>query len=122
MTAETMDAAIDLRWETVCPLERLLPDRGAAALLTAGGEQVQVALFRLGDGAVHAIGNIDPISQAAVLSRGIVGDRGGVPVVASPVYKQAFSLVSGQCLDEPGVRVPVYPVRVTDGWLEVGLP
>jgi nitrite reductase (NADH) small subunit len=121
--AGTIDAAmVGLRWETVCLLDRLLPERGAAALLAAHGEPVQVALFRLADGALHAIGNVDPLSGAAVLSRGIVGDRGGVPFVASPVYKQAFSLVTGECLDEPAVRVPVYPVRVADGWLQVGLP
>ena len=135
MTAETIDTMTDLRWETVCLLDRLTPERGAAALLAAGGEPVQVALFRMADGPgggpegqgggkvrVYAIGNVDPFSKAAVLSRGIVGDRGGVPVVASPVYKQAFSLVTGQCLDDPGVRVPVYPVRIADGWLQVGLP
>jgi nitrite reductase (NADH) small subunit len=123
MTAETIDPAmVDLRWETVCLLERLFPERGAAALLAAGGEPVQVALFRMADDTVYAIGNVDPFSRAAVLSRGIVGDRGGVPIVASPVFKQAFSLVTGQCLDDPDVRVPVYPVRVADGWLQVGLP
>jgi nitrite reductase (NADH) small subunit len=81
-----------------------------------------VALFRTHDGAVHAVGNIDPFSGAAVLSRGIVGDRAGVPTVASPVYKQAFSLVTGRCLDDPAVAVPVYPIRVADGCLQVGLP
>jgi nitrite reductase (NADH) small subunit len=113
---------IDLRWETVCLVDRLLPERGAAALLAAGGEPVQVALFRMLDGSLHAIGNVDPFSGAAVLSRGIVGDRGGVPTVASPVYKQAFSLATGRCLDDPAVSVPVYPVRTADGWLQVGLP
>jgi len=122
MTAETIDTMTDLHWETVCLLDRLMPERGAAALLAAGGEPVQVALFRMADGTVYAIGNVDPFSKAAVLSRGIVGDRGGVPIVASPVYKQAFSLVTGQCLDDPDVRVPVYPVRIADGWLQVGLP
>jgi len=123
MTAEMIGSElIGLRWETVCLLDRLLPERGAAALLAAGGEPVQVALFRTADGMVHAIGNVDPFSGAAVLSRGIVGDRGGVPTVASPVFKQVFSLVTGECLDEPAIRVPVYPVRVADGWLQVGLP
>jgi nitrite reductase (NADH) small subunit len=118
MTAEM----IDLRWETVCPVERLLPERGVAALLATGGEPVQVALFRTHDGTVHAVGNVDPFSRAAVLSRGIVGDRAGVPTVASPVYKQVFSLLTGVCLDDSAVVVPVYPVRVADGWLQVGLP
>jgi nitrite reductase (NADH) small subunit len=126
MRREAVDAAVGLRWETVCPLDRLLPERGAAALLTAGGEPVQVALFRMRDGAaggtVHAIGNIDPFSGAAVLSRGIVGDRGGVPTVASPVYKDVFNLVTGESMEDPAVRVPVYPVRIADGRLQVGLP
>lgn len=114
------------RWETVCRVERLQYGRGVAALL--GG--AQVALFRLDSGVparepgedIFAIDNVDPFSGAAVLSRGIVGDRGGEPVVASPIYKQAFSLVTGQCLDEQGKEVPVYQVRVVDGWVQVELP
>jgi nitrite reductase (NADH) small subunit len=47
-----------------------------------------------------------------VLSRGIVGDVKGELVVASPVYKQHFSLTSGKCLEDPEVRVLVYPVRL----------
>lgn len=117
MTAE-MIAGVDVHWETVCRVDRLQPERGVAALLG----DVQVALFRTHDGTVHAIGNVDPFSGAAVLSRGIVGDRSGVPTVASPVYKQAFSLLTGSCLDDPAGAVPVYPVRVADGWLQIGLP
>jgi nitrite reductase (NADH) small subunit len=105
-------------WADVCPAERLLPGRGVAALFG----DVQVAVFRTADGEVHALGNVDPFSGAAVLSRGIVGDRGGVPVVASPVYKQAFGLRDGRCLDDPSVSVPTYPSRVADGSVQVGLP
>lgn len=105
-------------WRDVCPVERLLPGRGVAALFG----DVQVAVFRTADDRVHALGNIDPFSGAAVLSRGITGDRGGVPTVASPVHKQAFSLVDGRCLDDPGVAVPVYPTRTCDGTVQVGLP
>jgi nitrite reductase (NADH) small subunit len=112
-----ISTATALRWRAVCRYERLQPERGVAALL----DDVQVALFRTHRGAVHAIGNIDPFSGAAVLSRGIVGDRGGVATVASPVYKQVFDLVTGRCLDDPRITVPVYPVRVADGLLEVGL-
>ena len=106
-----------MSWETVCRYDRLQPERGVAALL---GEH-QVALFRTHDGAVHAVGNVDPFSGAAVLSRGIVGDRGGVPTVASPVYKQVFSLLDGRCLDDPAAAVPSYPVRVVEDWVQVGL-
>ena len=55
-----------------------------------------------------------------MLSRGIVGDLKSELVVASPVYKQHFSLKSGQCLEDPGVRIRVFPVRLEDGmvWVE----
>ncbi|MER7275323.1 nitrite reductase small subunit NirD [Dactylosporangium sp. NPDC000244] len=105
-----------MKWTVVCPYLRLEPDRGVAALV--GGQQV--ALFRVFDGGVYAIGNLDPISGAAVLSRGIVGSRGDRAVVASPMHKQSFDLVTGECLDDPGIRVPVYSVRVNDGMVEIG--
>jgi nitrite reductase (NADH) small subunit len=107
----------DVRWETVCALERLLPERGVAALVG----DLQVAVFRTHDGAVHAVGNVDPHSGAAVLSRGIVGDRAGVPTVASPIHKEAFSLLDGHCLDDPDISVPVYRVRVADGHVQIGI-
>jgi nitrite reductase (NADH) small subunit len=53
------------------------------------------------------------------LSRGIVGDKNGVPKIASPIFKQSFDLRSGQCLDDPSVRLRVYGVRVRDGRVEV---
>ena len=63
----------------------------------------------------HAIGNRDPFSGANVLSRGIVGDLNGEVVVASPVYKQHFSLLTGRCIEDASVSVPVYPVHVEGG-------
>ncbi len=104
-------------WTTACAYDHLIPGRGVGVLLDDG---TQAALFRLDDGSVYAVGNVDPFSQAAVLSRGIVGDRGGRPTVQSPILKQAFSLEDGSCLDDPDVSVPVYPVRVTpDGSIQV---
>ena len=96
-------------WTPACPSSRLQPMRGVAVLLPDGA---QVALFLLADGSIRAVGNIDPIGRAAVLSRGIVGDRDGVPVVQSPLKKQAFSLVDGRCLDAEKASVPVYDTRV----------
>jgi nitrite reductase (NADH) small subunit len=103
----------------VCPLTALLPNRGVAALLPDGA---QVAVFRTADDQVYALSNIDPFTQAAVLSRGIVGDRGGVPVAVSPIYKNAFDLRTGVCVDDPEVSVEVYPVRVDAGMVLVGVP
>jgi nitrite reductase (NADH) small subunit len=102
-------------WTAVCRYRELQPERGVAAL--AG--QVQVALFRAFDGTVYAISNQDPFTGAFVLSRGIVGSRGEIPTVASPLHKQVFDLGTGSCLDDETVAVPVYAVRIRDGVVEV---
>ncbi|GAB3446764.1 nitrite reductase small subunit NirD [Actinophytocola sediminis] len=103
----------------VCELTELLPDRGAAALLPDGE---QVAVFRTAVGEVFALSNIDPYSRAAVLSRGIVGDLRGVPVVASPMHKQHFELRTGECVEDRAVTVRVYQVRVEAGRVVVESP
>ncbi|MFD4293063.1 nitrite reductase small subunit NirD [Rhodococcus sp. NPDC058505] len=108
-----------LEWTSACPLSRLIPGLGVAVLLR-GGEQV--ALFLLDDGTLRAVGNIDPFGRAAVMSRGLVGDRAGEPTVASPLLKQVFSLVDGRCLDDESVRLPVYDVRVWGGVVQVHSP
>ena len=97
-------------WQFVCELDEILPDGGVAALL----DGKQIAIFRIGD-TVHAISNFDPHSEANVLSRGIVGDVQGEPVVASPIYKYHYSLITGRCLENADKSVPVYPARVSDG-------
>lgn len=105
-----------MRWTAVCRYEDLLPERGVAALV--GREQV--AVFRAFDGTLYAIGNQDPFTGAYVLSRGIVGTRGNVPTVASPLHKQVFDLRTGACLDDEAARVPVFAVRERQGRVEVG--
>jgi assimilatory nitrate reductase catalytic subunit len=93
----------------VCRLDDIIPDTGVCALV--GGDQV--AIFRVED-SVYAVGNRDPFSGANVLSRGIVGDLKGELVVASPIYKQHFSLLTGRCLEDATVRIPVYAARVEE--------
>ncbi|MFP5319513.1 MAG: nitrite reductase small subunit NirD [Acidimicrobiia bacterium] len=104
-------------WSGVCAFDELLPERGVCALV--GGEQV--AIFLVGS-ELFALSNHDPFSRANVLSRGIVGSKGELLKVASPVYKQNFDLRTGVCLDDPDVVVPTYPVRALDGRVEVALP
>lgn len=100
----------------VCRLADLEVEVGAVALV----EGEAVAIFRTHDGNIHAISNYDPCARASVLSRGIVGTRGEVPFVASPMHKQPFDLRTGQCLDDAAVRVPTYDVAVADGQVVVG--
>ncbi len=113
-----MSTGSPLRWVDVCPLDALTPDRGVCAL----AEGVQVAIFRLSpDDALYAVSNFDPIGKAFVISRGIVGSRGDIPKVASPLYKQNFDLRTGACLDDPSVSLQTFPVQVTDGLVRVAV-
>jgi nitrite reductase (NADH) small subunit len=112
---------VGVTWHEVCVLADLSPERGAAALL----DDVQVALFRTHDDQVYAVQQLDPYSAANVMSRGIVGSRGAVPTVASPMYKQVFDLRTGECLDAVGKEpqpLRSYPVQVLDGVVSVALP
>lgn len=107
----------DVEWVDVCFKNDLSPNTGLCALVNGK----QVALFyskRLDE--VFAIGNYDPIGKANVLSRGIIGSMGEEVVVASPLYKQHFSLRSGECLEDPESKVPVYPVHIVDDRIHVG--
>lgn len=93
----------------VCALDDLKPGIGVCACV--GSEQV--ALFRLRNGEIFAIANQDPFSGANVISRGLTGDLKGRKVVASPLYKQHFDLATGECLEDPSVRLATWPVQVS---------
>ncbi|MGW3205186.1 nitrite reductase small subunit NirD [Streptomyces sp. NPDC001135] len=112
LALETTDLKVQLRladgWFTACDLSALAPGRGVAALLPDGR---QVALFRDRSDRLYAVDNRDPFTGAAVLSRGLTGTHSGRPFVASPLLKQRFDLISGQCLDDEAVRVTAYEVR-----------
>jgi nitrite reductase (NADH) small subunit len=108
----------ELTWLRVCNLADIIPGTGVAAMVN--GEQL--AIVRSPDGSeVYALSNFDPFSKAFVIARGIVGDRGGVPKIASPIYKQNFDLRSGRCLDDPSVCLATYPVRERGGAVEIGI-
>lgn len=105
------------QWIDVCSIDDLYPDSGVCALVN--GEQVAI-FYMPKEGAIYAIGNYDPIGKANVLSRGMIGDLNGEPVVASPLYKQHFNLKTGVCLEED-VKIDSYAVRQVGGRIEVGV-
>jgi len=106
-------------WIAVCNLDDIVPNTGVCALLN----DRKVAVFHVNDGGprVFAIDNYDPNSEAAVLSRGLVGSLGERIVVASPIYKQHFDLQTGECLEAPANSVGTYPARLAEGKVWVGL-
>lgn len=102
----------DDQWIDVCALDDLTPNTGAGALV---GDQA-VAIFRVGhEKRVYVLSNKDPFSQANVMSRGIIGDLQGERVIASPIYKQHFSLATGRCLEDKDQKLSVYPSKIVDG-------
>lgn len=106
----------EVHWVDLCALDDVVPGTGAAALVF--GEQIAVVRPRSGT-AVYAISNFDPFSKAFVIARGIVGDKRGVPKIASPIFKQNFNLETGECLDDPKVRLPTYAVRTVAGRIQI---
>ncbi|MCK9620069.1 MAG: nitrite reductase small subunit NirD [Methylobacter sp.] len=120
------------KWVEVCSVDDLQPDSGVCALVD--GEQVAIFCIQEHGGEsigatptdpraakVYAVGNYDPIGNANVLSRGLIGDIRKQPVVASPLYKQHFNLQTGVCLEDETVKIPVYGVRIEDGSVQVKL-
>lgn len=118
---DDLDPPTTARWTAVCRVGDLQPERAVCAVV--GGRQVAIA--RTFDGEIFAVGQRDPFSGAFVLSRGIVGTRRRgdvvIPVLQSPLFKQAFDLRTGRCLDDPTVTIPVFGVRGRDGIVEVSL-
>ncbi|MHA7274102.1 MULTISPECIES: nitrite reductase small subunit NirD [unclassified Arthrobacter] len=108
------EAAVELAWEQVCRLDDLEECWGEAALVGT----VQVALFRLPGDRLHAVGNIDPRTGAAVMARGIIGSRGAAPTVASPLHKEVYDLATGASISG-GQGLRTYPVRCVDGVVEL---
>jgi len=126
-----------VQWIDVCSVDDLQPDSGVCALVE--GEQVAIFCVQEHDSGrelisatrmnsrpqlavkVYAVGNYDPFGKANVLSRGLIGDIGGQPVVASPLYKQHFNLQTGVCLEDETVKIPVYAIRIENGSVQVNL-
>ena len=106
------------KWLDVCSVDDLQVNAGVCALV----EKQQVAIFYLPeDDAVYAINNYDPFGKVHVLSRGLIGDIKGEPMVSSPLYKQHFNLKTGVCFEDETMSVPAYGVRILNDRVEVNL-
>ena len=105
-------------WIDICSVNDLQVDSGVCALL----EGKHVAIFYMPkDNAVYAIDNYDPFGKAQVLSRGLIGDIQGEPMVSSPLYKQHFSLKTGQCFEDESVKNDVYAIRIENDRVEINI-
>ena len=103
-------------WTPICEESILIPDTGLCAKI---GDD-HVAIFKAAaNGELYALSNIDPFSQASVISRGLIGELNGEIYVASPLLKQRFRLKDGVCLDDGSISLNTYGIRVNQGKIEI---
>lgn len=120
-TAATTATTQTTTWHTVCIIADITPNTGVAALI--GKRQIAIVrvVERSGGEKLYGLSNWCPFAKAMVISRGIVGTKGDTPKISSPIYKQGFDLRTGQCLDDSTVSIPVYPVRLADGFIQIAV-
>lgn len=111
-----MSDAVDLsKYEFVQVVEAGEVTPGQRVLLEVDGEPI--AVFNV-DGQYYAIGDVCTHDNGPLGD----GELDGYQVIC-PRHGARFDIRSGKALTLPAVvDTPWYPVRVTDGWVEVGLP
>lgn len=100
-------------WHFICYQSDLILNSGICALV----DNIQVAVFALetNEGLqLFATSNWDPIGQANVMYRGLIGSLENEIVIASPIYKEHYSLTTGRCLEHEDQSIAVYQVRLSE--------
>lgn len=103
-------------WNTICKESDLTPGVGICAL----HQGQQVAIFKSQDGTkLFAVSNYDPVGEANVMSRGLIGSAGDELFVASPLYKERYNLETGVCLDNDALSLKTFSVRAEQGAIQL---
>jgi nitrite reductase (NADH) small subunit len=95
------------------------PENGGACVLYKG-KQIAIFNFTI-RGEWYATQNMCPHRYEMALSRGIIGDSADEPKVACPFHKKTYSLKTGQCMSGDPYQIEVYPVKVEDGHVFIGI-
>src|SRR5436190_4309103 len=96
-------------WTAVCEIDEIEPGRGVVRIVNGA----EVALMRDGDD-VHALGNLCP-HRGGQIGDGHVEDGKAI----CPLHAWDFDLRTGISPFNPADSLPVYPVRVHEGMVEV---
>ena len=97
------------QWKDICNISDITDNTGVCAQFMGH----QVAIFNLQpENTFKSVSNYDPIADANIISRGIVGELNGRRIVASPLYKQHFCLDTGECLEEENIKLITFETRV----------
>lgn len=129
--APNMQSPVSVNWIDVCTTSDLINNSGICALINTSDLQTrqasndepneeQIAIFYIPSSEkVYALSNWDPIGKANVMYRGIVGSIAEEPCIASPLYKQHYSLISGQCFEQADTCLKVFEARIHQGKVQV---
>ncbi len=110
----TAPAANDDGWVDALALAGLSPGSVVGCMLRG----TQVAVCRLDDGSVRALGNLCTHEYARMSDGWLIGD-----VLACPFHGGQFDVNTGAGLCAPVEKpLPVYPAAVRDGRVLVQLP
>ena len=88
---------------------------GQGTLVEEGG--TAVAVFNAGDGRFYACGAICPHENGPLAEGWLEGEA-----VVCPWHGFDFDLRTGRCLVDEELAIPVYPVRMSGGSIEVEVP
>lgn len=114
--SETMTK--ELVWFLACGVDDVPPNGGVCVKY----DDEQIALFRFSRrDEWYATQNLCPHRHQMALSRGMIGSQADEPKVACPFHKKSFSLLSGRCLSGEEYNVMVYPVKVEDDRVFIGI-
>ncbi len=96
-------------WFKAAPISAFPKDGGACVKY----KDLQIAVFNFERlGTWYACQNLSPEKQEMVLSRGMIGDHKGTPMVACPLHKKIFSLENGENLNGDLDAIATYPVKI----------
>ncbi|GAA4323643.1 nitrite reductase small subunit NirD [Mucilaginibacter gynuensis] len=115
-----METQIAQQWILACYADDV-PENGGACI-KHGSEQIAIYNFTR-RGEWFATQNLCPHKQQMALSRGMIGSSGDTcePKVACPFHKKTFSLLTGESLSGDECAIKIYPIKVTEGKVYVGV-
>lgn len=95
------------------------PENGGACVRYQGQ---QIAVFNFSRRSEwYACQNMCPHKMQMALSRGMIGSHENEPKVACPFHKKTFSLKTGECLNAEEQTIKVYPVKIEEGYVYIGV-
>lgn len=96
-------------WFKAASIQAFPKDGGACVKY----KDLQIAVFNFTRlNSWFACQNLSPEKEEMVLSRGMIGDHKGIPMVACPLHKKTFSLETGENLNSDLEAIATYPVKI----------